>query len=66
MKQAYTSVDREGIISKEILILYRQFQAILLAKTQHLNTKIYVTYLLFVISKWYGKTLAIIGQFGEE
>ena len=73
-----TPVDREGIISKKIcgnfnfaplLKSYdnlKKFASYHTSKNTSFEHKIYAKYLLFVISKWYGKSFTIIGQFGEE
>ena len=73
-----TPVDREGIVSKKIcgnfdfmplLKSYdnlKKFASYLTSKNTSFEHKIYAKYLLFVISKWYGKSFTIIGRFSEE
>ena len=73
-----TPVDKEGIISKKIcgnfgftLLLksydnLKKFVSYHTSKNTSFEYKIYAKYLLFAISKWYGKSFTIIGQFGEE
>ena len=73
-----TPVDREGIVSKKICgnfdfmpLLksydnFKKFASYHTSKNTSFEHNIYAKYLLFVISKWYGKSFTIIGQFGEE
>ena len=73
-----TSVDREEIVSKKIWNFdftppllksydnFKKFVSYHTSKNTSFKHKIYAKYLLLVISKWFGKSFTIIGQFGEE
>ena len=74
------TLDREGIVSKKICgnfdftPLLKSYDNLKKFASYHPSTSkntsfehnIYAKYLLFVISKRYGKSFTIIEQFGEE